>query len=106
MPLDAQLLKNSRVIRHQSGGMRSASMSKWVMRVKGWSYEGGEHSVDCWLGKNGSIYNTKTLARIYDSEAEAWEHARAAGHLFEGNEDEEGLVCWTEEIPNGQEAKD
>lgn len=72
---------------------------KWVMRVRGWNYEGGEHIVHCWLGKDGSIYSCKMMARIYTSEAEAWEHAISAGHTTGGsNEDEHGLVCWTEEI--------
>lgn len=52
---------------------------KFVMRARGYCYpEGCEQITICYVCKDGSISQARSQARIYDSEAEAWEHARAA----------------------------
>ena len=67
----------------------------FVVRIWGYDHKRqGDPRVLCYLNKDGMPVEDRRLAKEYDNEAEAWEHARLSGNT---GEDEDGPYCWVEE---------
>lgn len=72
---------------------------KFLMRSLCYSYGGdegpGEHEHVGYVTVDGSVTQVQAQARRYESEAEAWEHATAAGLV--GRKEDGSPWCWVEE---------
>lgn len=85
----------------------------FVMRARYWDYEAvfehsyvelrdGEYDPTTykgvgWVTKDGQVTHIRAHAKVYDSEAEAWEHASAADLVGRSKDGEDW--CWPEEVP-------
>lgn len=72
----------------------------FIMRTWGYSYGGdegpGEYRHDCYLQSDGQVSQYRAQARVYESEADAWEHLMSSS-VCSAEDIAEG-AAWVEEI--------
>ncbi len=89
-----------------TAALRSTRFHEWwtklmkpgfVARVLGFHYAPSMKEVRslCWLCEDGTISRNRNAAKLYASEAEAWEHLKMAEHI---GKDEDGDWCWVEAV--------